>query len=737
MIVTAFVWFANQDRKLGRTLVEHLREIDIKILNLRTRDDIEWLVADDSTDYWIERADVIVALLSKSFLDEFKGTETWSRAFERRQHNQVIIVPVLIGQVPINERFIGAFAPMTMLPRDGIPMCEREHADSEWTEVARQINQAGKQRLHFTPPEPSAPPPPVAHAPPPLTPGALAELFERLSVLQAQEDDMHQQVRELQELIYKEGRFASGDVIGRRFRLLAREGSDDWLQRWHGWDNHTKRSVTIHLLNRALAQNESMRDDLFRRAERMKRSSHPALSRVVHAGPSDGLHIIVSDHQDGRNLRDVVLRQNLPNHAVIGLIFRLGQGLARLHDQGLIHGNVQPSSVVWDEDVGAYLEGWDPLIGLQLLDRSFIRATPYLAPELRGRSDQRERATRQSDLFGLAMLAVFALYGADLGPFAVSHIEGVLCNLPCDDQVRKVLAKATATEPSLRHRSVREFCESLVAAQRAAQPLSEMIEIPGGTFTMGAAGDDADAKPFERPAHEVTLDAFLIARHPVTQRLYEEVMTINPSAGRLHEALPVSRVSFLDAIELCNRLSALDGFTPAYSLMDNAIFWDQNADGYRLPTEAEWEYAARGVDGRLFPWGNTAPSDQLAWNGSGNELGQGNRKGPALVGTHPSGASPFGVEDMTGNVWEWCWDYRGPYPLEPVKNPIGPETSTPPDVLKTEVAPPGRVYRIMRGGAWNIQDWVWLRASTRITDDETVRDPDVGFRLARNAPRSK
>jgi formylglycine-generating enzyme required for sulfatase activity len=247
----------------------------------------------------------------------------------------------------------------------------------------------------------------------------------------------------------------------------------------------------------------------------------------------------------------------------------------------------------------------------------------------------------------------------------------------------------------------------------------EMVRIPGGSFWMGSADDDWAASADERPRHLVALSPYWMAEVPVTQKLYREVMNAEPGSPE-GDDLPINNVSWFDAVRFCNRLSQMEGLVPAYREEKDDWRWDRAADGYRLPTEAEWEYAARGDDERKYPWGNERPSNQLCWNGAGNDRGQGNRYSPSPVGSYPSGASPFGLLDMAGNVWEWCWDRYGPYAGVPVRNPAGAGYDN---------------TRIRRGGSWEYRWDANVRAAYRGRFVAFVRSKVVGFRCARGPTR--
>jgi hypothetical protein len=180
---------------------------------------------------------------------------------------------------------------------------------------------------------------------------------------------------------------------------------------------------------------------------------------------------------------------------------------------------------------------------------------------------------------------------------------------------------------------------------------ANMAPIPAGTFMMGSIAGQGNAN--ERPQRQVSLGGFSIGKYEVTQAEYEAVMGNNPSNFK-GGALPVETVSWLDAVEFCNRLSRAANLTPAYTISGANVSWNRGANGYRLPTEAEWEYACgEWIDGWLG--GN---SDRM---------------------THPAGQlnpNRYGLHDMIGNVQEWCWDWYGTYGKDPQSNPQGPGSGT-------------------------------------------------------------
>ena len=224
---------------------------------------------------------------------------------------------------------------------------------------------------------------------------------------------------------------------------------------------------------------------------------------------------------------------------------------------------------------------------------------------------------------------------------------------------------------------------------------------------MGSPEDEPGRMPAESPQHRVTVGSFYMAKFAVTQDEYQEIMGANPSQYR-GASQPVEMVSWFNAVDYCNRRSIAEGLTPAYTINGNNVTWNREANGYRLPTEAEWEYACRAGTDTPFYTGDS-PVDAGWYRATALN------RSPYPVGQKLPNA--FGLYDMHGNVWEWCWDWYGDYTEEEKFNPIGPATG------------PGRVYR---GGNWD-NDAAQIRSAYRFRQGPQFRSFFVGFRVARNA----
>ena len=240
-----------------------------------------------------------------------------------------------------------------------------------------------------------------------------------------------------------------------------------------------------------------------------------------------------------------------------------------------------------------------------------------------------------------------------------------------------------------------------------------MVYLPGGEFTMGNDRGDAD----EAPAHKVRLSAFAMDKFEVTHEKFAKAQLPNPSHWQDNPQEPVERVRWRDAKRYCNERSLIEGLKPCYD--EKTADWDcdYSANGYRLPTEAEWEYACRAGTEGPYDFGRADKLRQYAWMADNSDQK-----------THPAGQKKpngFGICDLYGNVSEWCEDVYSPtyYKESPPVDPHGPPN-------------PGKdVKRVIRGGSWKSSPercQATARLGERTGDTDACFSTDFcGFRCVR------
>jgi formylglycine-generating enzyme len=269
--------------------------------------------------------------------------------------------------------------------------------------------------------------------------------------------------------------------------------------------------------------------------------------------------------------------------------------------------------------------------------------------------------------------------------------------------------------------------------------------IPAGAFVMGRTIGDTNLA--DAPPVRVTVSAFFMGKYEVTKALWDEVRAWGADNGYTDLILgggkasnhPVQTIGWIDSVKWCNARSQRDGLTPVYTLsgavmktgkLSPTANW--SANGYRLPTEAEWEKAARGGQGGLrFPWGDTISHSQANYRASSLYLydssGAVDNYHPSYMAgglpyTSPAGsfaANGYGLYDMAGNVWEFCWDWKGTYVSEAI-DPRGGDGLS------------GGGIRVMRGGSWT-SNAAACRAARRDGVSLNLENDSFGFRLARSS----
>jgi len=259
--------------------------------------------------------------------------------------------------------------------------------------------------------------------------------------------------------------------------------------------------------------------------------------------------------------------------------------------------------------------------------------------------------------------------------------------------------------------------------KKAKEVPQVFIRVEGGTFQMGSGNGEND----EKPVHSVTVSSFYMSDHEVTQKEFRDITGKKLKTTHESDSAAAESVSWYDAVEYCNALSIKKGLTPCYTINKNkkdpnnkdendtakwTVTCDFSADGYRLPTEAEWEYAARGGNkSKGYKYSGSNKSNDVAWRVENREeyddVHEVKEKAP----------NELGLYDMSGNVFEWCWDWKGDYSSQAQTNPVGPSSGE---------------GRVMRGGSYGY-DESYATVTRRLKYTLMKGTLFIGFRVVRTA----
>jgi len=245
----------------------------------------------------------------------------------------------------------------------------------------------------------------------------------------------------------------------------------------------------------------------------------------------------------------------------------------------------------------------------------------------------------------------------------------------------------------------------------------KMVMVEGGTFKMSPKENAVDSKTKKKIVYDITVSSFEMAKFEVTVadwKAYTSANKINmptrPSWG-WNDEYPMTNITWVDAIKYCNWLSKVNNLKPAYSKKGEKYVCDFTSEGYRLPSEAEWEYAAKGGNkSKNFAYSGSDDLEMIAW------YAENSRKSPQEIGTKL--ANELGIHDMSGNVWEWCWNYYSPihHLVEKRDNPTGPDRGE---------------KRAVRGGSWDSSKLDYLKPSNQLSWNPISTNEFFGLRIVR------
>lgn len=267
------------------------------------------------------------------------------------------------------------------------------------------------------------------------------------------------------------------------------------------------------------------------------------------------------------------------------------------------------------------------------------------------------------------------------------------------------------------------LCIMLFSVKDTPFQVSEMVLVEGGEFLLGSPYSDAKAEKDEQPQVRVKVASFHMSKYEVTVEEWKAFL--NDTGKSLPEApewgwedsFPMSGVTWNEAVEYCNWLSLKHGLIPAYKKRGSYPFCNFTANGYRLPTEAEWEYAARGgKKSKKYTFVGANNPDRMSWNASNSE-GR-----PHTVGTRY--ANELGIYDLNGNMWEWCWDIYDPIYYKDIKKELA-SNDNPKGGTDGEL-------RVLKGGSWDSK-LSFLRPANKVRTKPSQVYNFFGFRTVRTA----
>ncbi len=603
------------------------------------------------------------------------------------------------------------------------------------------------------------------------TPTELEELYEKRAEALACGDDTSHLDAEILAIKRRNragGNLHTGDLLAGRYKLRGVLGAGGFATVWQAYDKKARCVVAVKALHAQYAKDKTRRDRFFRGARLMAELEHPGIVRVLEQQlDDDGHHFFVMEHLSGGDLHKAVLAKKVAREQAIELVRKAGEALAYAHSKGVIHRDVKPANILLAGDGQPKLTDFDLVRAQDTTGGTRTGAMGtfvYAAPE---QLEDAKAADERADVFGLGMTLVFALYRKKLPPKVLRDPDSVVDDLRCSMAIKGALKKAVDWELEQRWGSVDAFLAALpwppavqqpeprsrvrvaaagepaVIATAGVAPEAGAVKegpfgmrfrfIPAGTYTAGSPQDEPGRRSQEWPQHPVQLTrGFWLAETPVTQAQWCRLVSRNPSEFQKDaENRPVEQVSWLDAVAFANLLSQQAGFRPCYKLTerhgeigkdlecDSVEILDSWVGGFRLPTEAEWEIAARaGTKTAVYTGGLTLEGekgeraeelDAIAWY-SGN----------TGYGTEPVKqklANAWGLHDMLGNVWEWCWDLPGHAETEQLRvDPRGGSQGS---------------DRVVRGGSWfgRARD---VRAAYRDWHHPGSRSLNLGVRLAQD-----
>ncbi|HHV37556.1 MAG TPA: SUMF1/EgtB/PvdO family nonheme iron enzyme [Candidatus Cloacimonetes bacterium] len=497
-------------------------------------------------------------------------------------------------------------------------------------------------------------------------------------------------------------------------------------------DSFLERHVAIKELNPILAADADLIARFRNEAKLQAKLIHANIAVLYNFFEQDGRYYIVMEYAEGRTLKEIIRQIGpIPETKAISILKQVVNALEYAHSMGIVHRDIKPSNIILDDDdkVKILDFGIARVMGEKGLTQTGqqLGTVVYMSPE---QVQAEKDIDGKTDVYSLGVTLFEMLSGHipyDVNTQSDFVVMTKIVNDPLpdprdyyphiSDNAVSLLSEMTDKnrEKRISIEQITLFLGNVISSsskqkvvkQEIIKPVkkADMILVEGGSFQVSSG----IRKLFGRSV-QINVSSFYICKYQVTQKEWQEVMSSKPSYF-IGDNLPVEQVSWYDAMEYCNKRSIKEGLTPCYSDSGDGITCNWDADGYRLPTEAEWEYAARGGNkSKGYEYAGSNMLGNVAWYADNSNL----RTHPVAQKT----PNELGIYDMSGNVWEWRWDWYDSscYSKSPKRDPRDAAS---------------RKHKVIRGGSWFNFLGNYCRVAYRNYFTPTLRINYIGFRVSR------